>query len=281
MVIFVCYQTYGFYLSGVRKSNAIMIDVRQITKTYNLSKQQKKELQTTANSINAVNNITFNCEPGRVFSLLGPNGAGKTTTLRMMSTILVPTSGSMTIAGHDVEKEPESVRTKTGFLTGSTNLYDRLNPSEIVQYFGRLYGMTEKAIEQRMDALFTQLGIHDFSTKKIGQMSTGMKQKVSIARSMIHDPEVVIFDEPTSGLDVITANSIIDLIKRCKDEGKTVIFSSHIMSEVDLLCDDLAIIAKGDLVFNDSMANFRSQYKDISLTEAFINIVNENSAVSA
>jgi len=281
MVIFVCYQTYGSYLSGVRKSNAIMIDVRQITKTYNLSKQQKKELQTTANSINAVNNITFNCEPGRVFSLLGPNGAGKTTTLRMMSTILVPTSGSMTIAGHDVEKEPESVRTKTGFLTGSTNLYDRLNPSEIVQYFGRLYGMTEKAIEQRMDALFTQLGIHDFSTKKIGQMSTGMKQKVSIARSMIHDPEVVIFDEPTSGLDVITANSIIDLIKRCKDEGKTVIFSSHIMSEVDLLCDDLAIIAKGDLVFNDSMANFRSQYKDISLTEAFINIVNENSAVSA
>jgi len=258
-----------------------MIDVRQITKTYNLSKQQKKELQTTANSINAVNNITFNCEPGRVFSLLGPNGAGKTTTLRMMSTILVPTSGSMTIAGHDVEKEPESVRTKTGFLTGSTNLYDRLNPSEIVQYFGRLYGMSEKAIEQRMDALFTQLGIHDFSTKKIGQMSTGMKQKVSIARSMIHDPEVVIFDEPTSGLDVITANSIIDLIKRCKDEGKTVIFSSHIMSEVDLLCDDLAIIAKGDLVFNDSMANFRSQYKDISLTEAFINIVNENSAVSA
>jgi len=257
-----------------------MIKVQGVTKTYNLSKQQKKELQTTASSINAVNNISFECQPGKVFSLLGPNGAGKTTTLRMMSTILKPTKGTMTIAGHDVVSDPESVRAKIGFLTGSTNLYDRLNPSEIVSYFGKLHGMSATEISQRKDALFTQMDIHEFSTKKIGQMSTGMKQKVSIARSMIHDPEVVIFDEPTSGLDVITANNIIDLIKRCKEEGKTVIFSSHIMSEVDLLCDDLAIIAKGDLVYNDSMANFRSQYKDISLTAAFINIVNQNSTAS-
>lgn len=250
-----------------------MIKVEQVTKTYNLSKQQKKELQTSASSINAVNNISFECQPGRVYSLLGPNGAGKTTTLRMMSTILGPTSGDIKICGHSVKEEAQLVRSKIGFLTGSTNLYDRLNPSEIVEYFGKLHGMNPALLKERKDMLFTQLGIHDFSQKRIGQMSTGMKQKVSIARSMIHDPEVVIFDEPTSGLDVITANSIIDLIRQCKEEGKTVIFSSHIMSEVDLLCDDLAIIAKGDLIYNDTMENFRNENKNTSLTEAFINIV--------
>jgi len=252
-----------------------MIKVLNATKTYKLSKQQKKELQTTAPSINAVNNVSFECQPGRIFSLLGPNGAGKTTTLRMMSTILKPTSGDIEICGHSVTSASQAVRTKTGFLTGSTNLYDRLNPSEIVDYFGNLYKMDSKILAERKDMLFTNLGIHEFSKKRIGQMSTGMKQKVSIARSMIHDPEVVIFDEPTSGLDVITANSIIELIRNCKEQGKTVIFSSHIMSEVDLLCDDLAIINKGELVYNDSMDAFRSQYASTSLTEAFINIVQQ------
>ncbi len=257
-----------------------MISVQNVTKTYQLSKQQKKELHTTASSINAVNNISFECKPGRVFSLLGPNGAGKTTTLRMMSTILKPTSGDISISGYNVNSDPEKVRSKIGFLTGSTNLYDRLFPGEIVDYFAKLHGMDNDKLKQRKDMLFTQLGIHDFSRKKIGQMSTGMKQKVSIARSMIHDPDVVIFDEPTSGLDVITANSIIDLIRRCKEDGKTVIFSSHIMSEVDLLCDDLAIIDKGDLIFNDSMQNFRELNKGISLTEAFINIVSDSSVAN-
>ncbi len=257
-----------------------MISVQKVTKTYQLSKQQKKELQTTASSINAVNNVSFDCQPGRVFSLLGPNGAGKTTTLRMMSTILKPTSGDITISGFNVSSQPEKVRSKIGFLTGSTNLYDRLFPGEIVDYFAKLHGMDDSTLRQRKDMLFTQLGIHEFSKKKIGQMSTGMKQKVSIARSMIHDPDVVIFDEPTSGLDVITANSIIDLIKRCKDDGKTVIFSSHIMSEVDLLCDDLAIINKGDLIYNDSMDKFREANIGISLTEAFINIVSDSNVLA-
>jgi len=253
-----------------------MIQVQNIQKTYNLSKQQKKELQTQASSINAVNNVTFECQPGRVFSLLGPNGAGKTTTLRMMSTILKPTSGDIIIAGESVVNNPQKVRSKIGFLTGSTNLYDRLSPGEVVDYFGQLHRMDKNTLSQRKDQLFTQLGIHDFSKKRIGQMSTGMKQKVSIARSMIHDPEVVIFDEPTSGLDVITANSIIELIKDCKESNKTVIFSSHIMSEVDLLCDDLAIISKGDLVYNNKMENFRTEYAGTSLTEAFIEIVNNH-----
>ena len=257
-----------------------MIKVDQVTKTYKLNKQQKKELQTTATSINAVNQISFECQPGRVFSLLGPNGAGKTTTLRMMSTIIQPTAGDIYIAGKSVTADPSYVRSQIGFLTGSTNLYDRLNPSEVVAYFAKLHGMDQTVLDRRKDQLFTKLGIHEFSKKRIGQMSTGMKQKVSIARSMIHDPSVVIFDEPTSGLDVITANSIIELIRDCKSEGKTVIFSSHIMSEVDLLCDDLAIISKGDLIYSDTMDDFRSRFSGISLTEAFINLVHQNTTQS-
>lgn len=253
-----------------------MINVQNVSKTFKLNKQQKKELQTTASSINAVNGVSFQCTPGRIYSLLGPNGAGKTTTLRMIATILQTTSGDIEVCGHSVNKDPNTVRSKIGFLTGSTNLYDRLSPGEIVEYFAKLHGMEKSNYLERMDKLFTHMGIHEFSKKRIGQMSTGMKQKVSIARSMIHDPDVVIFDEPTSGLDVITANNIIELIRQCKDEGKTVIFSSHIMSEVDLLCDDLAIISKGDLVYQNTMDNFRSEFSDTNLTEAFIRVVDNS-----
>ncbi len=258
-----------------------MIQIQNLSKTFNLTKAQKKELKTNASSVNAVNNISFDCQPGRIFSLLGPNGAGKTTTLRMIATILKPSAGDIQVSGHSVIQAPELVRSKIGFLTGSTKLYDRLSPGEIVDYFGQLHNMDKALIETRKDALFTKLGIHEFSKKRIGQMSTGMKQKVSIARSMIHDPQVVIFDEPTSGLDVITAASIIDLIRECKEANRTVIFSSHIMSEVDLLCDDLAIINKGELVYKSSMDNFRKESAGTSLTEAFINIVSKHNPVAA
>ena len=250
-----------------------MIQLQNVSKQYMLSKQQQKELQTNAASVFAVNNVSFKCMPGRVYSLLGANGAGKTTTLRMIATILKPSEGTIVVGGENVLDHPEKVRQKIGFLTGSTNLYDRLTPGEIVQYFADLHGMDKTLFEQRKDMLFTQLNIHEFSKKKIAQLSTGMKQKVSIARSMIHNPSIVIFDEPTSGLDVITAYNIIELIKQCKAEGKTIIFSSHIMSEVDLLCDDLAIISKGNLIYADTMANFRIQHAHQSLTEAFIDIV--------
>lgn len=250
-----------------------MIAVQNISKQFTLSKKQQKELQTNAASIFSVKEVTFTCDEGRVFSLLGANGAGKTTTLRMIATILKPTNGDIVVAGESVTNNPERVRQKIGFLTGSTHLYDRLTAGEIVQYFADLHGLQKNVFAQRKDELFTQLGIHEFATKKIGQLSTGMKQKVSIARSMIHDPKVVIFDEPTSGLDVITAHSIIELIKQCREQGKTIIFSSHIMSEVDLLCDDLAIINKGQLIYSDTMANFRTQYAHQSLTEAFIQLV--------
>ncbi len=258
-----------------------MIIVENLSKKFQLSKQQRKELVTDAKDITAVDQISFTCQPGRIFSLLGPNGAGKTTTLRMLATILKPTSGTIKVAGHDVVAEEEQVRAKIGFLTGSTGLYQRLTPNELVKYFADLYGVDANSFRQRKEALFTMLDMNDFAKKRIGQLSTGMKQKVSIVRTMIHDPAVVIFDEPTSGLDVVTAENIIKLIRQCKEDGKTVIFSSHIMSEVDLLCDDLAIIHKGKLRYSSTMEAFRNQMQTDSLTKEFIRIVSAEKVGSA
>jgi len=251
-----------------------MIEIQDLTKTFTLNKQQRKKLGTRSGQVKAVDGVSLSCQPGRIFSLLGPNGAGKTTTLRLIATILQPTSGTIKVAGHDISREGRAVRSKIGFLTGTTGLYDRLTPDELVTYFGKLNGMDGPALERRKQDLFHTLEIFSFSNKRIAELSTGMKQKVSIARTMIHDPEVVVFDEPTAGLDVITAEHIIDLIRQCKDDGKTVIFSSHIMSEVDLLCDDLAIIHEGQILYDGTMKSFRDQMVNSSLTQEFIRIVN-------
>lgn len=250
-----------------------MIQLNKLTKSFTTKtgKGFKKETVT----VNAVNKISFECKPGRIFSLLGPNGAGKTTTLRMIAGIINPTSGSAIVDGVDISQGNNEVKKRIGFLTGSTGLYERLNPDETLDFFGKLYKLPEAELKDRKEYLFEKLGINEFRKKRMGQMSTGMKQKVSIARTLIHDPEVLIFDEPTSGLDVITADSIIDLIRESKQNNKTVIFSSHIMSEVDLLCDDLAIINKGSIIYNDSFDNFKKEMKADNLTQEFINRVKE------
>ena len=250
-----------------------MISVQNLNKTFTLTKQQRKELNTDQKTATAVQDLSFSCQPGRVFSLLGPNGAGKTTTLRMIATLIAPTSGQIQINGINALSQPQEARKHIGFLTGSTGLYARLTPIEVIDYYADLYGVEKAAREQRKEELFSLLHMQDFLHKRIGKLSTGMKQKVSICRTMIHDPSVVIFDEPTSGLDVITAENIIKLIRSCKDQGKTVIFSSHIMSEVDLLCDDLAIIHQGTLKYNGTMTDFRSNMQTANLTEEFIRIV--------
>lgn len=256
-----------------------MIEVEQISKTFRLSKQQRNELNTKTSEIKAVNNVSFQCQPGRIFTLLGPNGAGKTTILRMIATILKPAEGSIRVNGFDTVADDGKVRQQIGFLTGTTGLYKRLTPDELVSYFAKLHGIAPAIFKKRKEELFTLLGMHDFVKKRIGQLSTGMKQKVSIARTIIHDPSVVIFDEPTTGLDVITAANIIQLIRQCKQDGKTVIFSSHTMSEVDLLCDDLAIIHKGRLCYASTMEQFRQQMQTESITEEFIRIVNREDGV--
>jgi len=253
-----------------------MIEVSNLNKEFSLNKKQRQELGIKDKSVKVLHDVSFTCRPGRIYSLLGPNGAGKTTTLRIIATILRATSGTVKVSGIDLNENPSAARAKMGFLTGTTGLYERLTPEEMINYFGNLNNMDKKLIEDRKERLFTLLGMHDFANKRIGKLSTGMRQKVNITRTMIHDPEVVVFDEPTTGLDVITAKNIIELIRDCKDQGKTVIFSSHIMSEVDLLCDDLGIIHNGKILFNDSMENFRSQMQTDNLTEEFIHIVSQS-----
>ena len=250
-----------------------MIKVEDLSKKFSLNKEQRKERNTKDHFAFAVKDISFECKPGEIFSLLGPNGAGKTTTLRMLSTVITPTSGSIVIGGVDAISEPQEARRKIGFLTGSTGLYARLNAHELIDYFASLYDVPNPVVRERKKYLFDLLDMNEFANKKIGKLSTGMTQKVSICRTMIHDPEIVIFDEPTSGLDVITAESIIQLIRDCKSQNKTVIFSSHIMGEVDLLCDRLAIIHKGEMKYKGSMESFREQMSEKSITAEFIKTV--------
>ena len=250
-----------------------MIQLNNLTKSF--TTKTGKGLNKKTVTINAVNVVSFECHPGRIFSLLGPNGAGKTTTLRMIAGIINPTSGNAIVDGVDISQGNDEVKKRIGFLTGSTGLYERLNPDETIDFFGKLYRLPQAELKERKEYLFEKLGINEFRKKRMGQMSTGMKQKVSIARTLIHDPEVLIFDEPTSGLDVITADSIIDLIRESKENNKTVIFSSHIMSEVDLLCDDLAIISKGSIIYNDTFENFKKEMKANNLTQEFINRVKQ------
>lgn len=250
-----------------------MINVKNLHKKFLLNKEQKKELQTNDKYALVVDDLSFECRPGEIFSLLGPNGAGKTTTLRMLSTIIKPTEGSIEIGGINAVTYPNEARSKIGFLTGSTGLYARLNAHELIDYFASLYGVNNKDLKERKSYLFDLLDMNDFAYNRIAKLSTGMKQKVSICRTMIHNPEVVVFDEPTSGLDVITAESIIQLIRDCKSQQKTVIFSSHIMGEVDLLCDRLAIIHKGKLKYKGTMSDFRKNMTETSLTGQFIKTV--------
>lgn len=260
-----------------------MITITNLSKSFKLSKQQKKEMGNPqqGDTVHAVNNISLTCKPGRVFTLLGPNGAGKTTTLRMIATILKPTSGNIVVNGFDSVTHGMEVRKNLGFLTGSTGLYDRLTPDETINYFGRLNGMDETTLQRRKKELFGLLGITEFANRRVGKFSTGMKQKVSIVRTIIHDPQVIVFDEPTSGLDVIAAKNIIELIRQCKRDNKTVILSTHIMSEVNMLADDLAIIHRGDLVYNGLFEDFKNNMQESTLEDEFIRIALSHETVTA
>lgn len=221
----------------------------------------------------AVEDVSFDCRPGECFGLLGPNGAGKTTTLRMLSTVLRPTSGQAIVAGHDVTREPDKVRAAIGFMSANTGLYDRMTAYEMVQYFGRLYGEPADVLNERMERIFGWLQMNDFRDIACARLSTGMKQKVSIARTIVHDPPVLIFDEPTSGLDVLVARAVQRTIAALRDEGKTVIFSSHFMHEVEKLCDRIAIIHRGRLQAIGTLAELREEHGEHDLEELFFRLV--------
>jgi len=226
--------------------------------------------------VSALDHVSFDVEPGEIFGLLGPNGAGKTTCLRILSTVLRPTDGRATIAGYDVVTHPAEVRSCIGFMSGNTGVYDRMTAWELVEYYGRLYGMSEERLRARLDELFTTLQMHDFRDTLGAKMSTGMRQKVSIARTIIHDPPVMIFDEPTSGLDVLVARALLKTIASLKDQGKCIIFSTHIMREVEKLCDRVAIIHKGRILAEGSVAELELRYAQHDMEELFFDLISKH-----
>jgi sodium transport system ATP-binding protein len=221
----------------------------------------------------AVADVSFDCQPGAIFGLLGPNGAGKTTTLRMLSTVLKPTGGRAVVAGFDVVDEPEKVRAHIGYMSASTGIYDRMTAWELVEYFGRLYGMQESHLRDRMAAIFGWLQMDDFRDVLGSKMSTGMRQKVSIARTIVHDPPVLIFDEPTSGLDVLVARAVLTKIAELRDRGKTILFSTHAMHEVEKLCARVAIIHKGRVQAQGTLRDLLDESGQPDLEELFFALV--------
>ncbi len=208
----------------------------------------KSFLDLKRGRVHALQRVSFEVRPGEIFGLLGPNGAGKTTCLRMLSTVLRPTEGDAEVAGYSVTRQPEEVRKRIGFMSGNTGIYDRMTAWEMVEHFGRLYGMPENRLQGRLTELFATLQMGEIKDMLGSKMSTGMKQKVSIARTIIHDPPVMIFDEPTSGLDVLVARKLLLTIASLRSQGKCIIFSTHIMREVEKLCDRIAIIHKGRIL---------------------------------
>lgn len=241
-----------------------MIETRGLSKVF---------LDKKRGAIRAVDKVSFTCKAGQIYGLLGANGAGKTTTLRMLATILEPTDGTALVCGHDIVEQPEEVRKNVGFLSTATALYPRLTSQEMVEYFGRLNGLDEETLQKRRDDIFQRLDMNSFRDMRCDKLSTGMKQKTSIARTLIHDPQVMIFDEPTSGLDVMTARTIIAFIRECRERGKTVIFSTHVMSEVEKLCDVVGIIHSGKLLAEGSLQELRDRYRQHDLEEIFVEIV--------
>jgi sodium transport system ATP-binding protein len=225
--------------------------------------------------VRAVDHVSFCCRPGEIFGLLGANGAGKTTTLRILATILTPSEGTAVVAGYDVKKDPQKVRTSVGFLSTATALYGRLSAQEMVEYFGRLHGLDEPTLRQRINAIFERLEMNDFRDRRCDKLSNGMKQKVSIARTLVHDPSVMIFDEPTVGLDVMAARTIVGFIRECRDRGKTVIFSTHVMREVEKLCDRIGIIHDGRLLAEGTLADLRQRFGKQDLEDIFVEVVEQ------
>ncbi len=222
----------------------------------------------------AVDDVSFEARDGEIVCLLGVNGAGKTTTMRILSTVFKPSSGTANIQGWDICKNPEKVRENLGFLSGDTGLYNRLRVHEFIRYFGRLYTMEDKVINSRMEEMAELLDMHDFMDKKIEFLSTGMKQKVSIVRSIIHDPPVMIFDEPTSGLDILTARNIVAFIRSCKERGKCVLFSTHIMREAERLADRVVMIHKGKILADGTLDELRAETNQSDLDDIFVHFVN-------
>jgi sodium transport system ATP-binding protein len=220
----------------------------------------------------AVDDVSFAVAPGEVFGLLGPNGAGKTTTLRLLATLLRADGGRATIAGHDVQREPEAVRRAIGVVNGGMGLYDRLTGREVLGYFGRLYGLAKPTIAERIERLDALLDLRGVLDKRTGAYSTGMKQKIVIARAVLHDPPVLFFDEATSGLDVMARRAVLDFCRAYPGEERAVVYSTHVMGEVEELCDRVGILFRGRMVADDTVAGLKADADAPDLERAFFEL---------
>ena len=244
--------------------NATTIKAERLTKLF---------FDESRGEVRAVDGIEFSCQEGEIFGLLGANGAGKTTTLRMIATILEPTAGTASIMGYDVSAEPEKVRQSLGFYSASTALYPRLTARETIEFFARINGYPASRVHGRVEEVVERFGIRDYADVRVDKLSSGMKQKVSIARTVAHAPPVLVFDEPTVGLDVINALEMQQMIGEFRDEGKTIIFSTHIMSEAERLCDRIGIIHEGKLLACDTLDSLREATGHRYLEDIFVELV--------
>lgn len=249
-----------------------ILKVEGLGKTFTLSKKQQKLEKTKDKKRIAVNDLTFTAYKGEVFGLLGPNGAGKTTTLRMLATLIKPDQGDALIDGSSVIREPEQVRSKIGFLTSELKLEQFFTPNYLYDFFSGLYGVEPEVRDERKRKMFDRFGISEFAEVKVGNLSTGMKQKVSLVISLVHDPQIIIFDEPTNGLDVITAKVVTDFLLELKKDGKSIIVSTHIFSLIEKICDRVGIIIQGKMTVCDDLKSITGEK---TLEERFFEIYEE------
>ena len=245
------------------------LSAQGLRKTFRLNAKQRREQKDGAKSIVAVDDVSLSLRAGEIYGLLGPNGAGKTTTLRMMATLIKPEAGTILADGKDIAKDLTDYRKRIGFLTSELKLDDFFSPDYTFSYMGRLYGMTEEKIRERKELLFRQFGIMDFKDTKIHDLSTGMKQKASLAVSLAHDPEIVIFDEPTNGLDIVASKEVEDYLLNLKAQGKIILVSTHIFSLVEKLCDRVGIIIRGRMVLENALQDIT---REKSLEDVFFDL---------
>ena len=243
-----------------------MIHVRNLTKHYSDLRRGR---------FVALAGINFDAVPGQIYGLLGPNGAGKTTALRILSTVLRPTDGTATVNGYDVVTQAPLVRRQIGFVSANTGIYDRMTAFEMVEYFGRLNGLEPDRLAERIEAVFDRLKMNDIRDLLCSKMSTGMRQKVSIARAIVHDPPVVIFDEPTNGLDVLVARALLETVIELRDHLKCIVFSTHIMREAEKLCDRIAIVHHGRILAEGSLRQLQDKYAEKDLEELFFRLISD------
>ena len=240
-----------------------------------------KQFKTKTGTVKAVDGVSFSAQDGEITGLLGPNGAGKTTTLRMLYTLMTPDSGSVCIDGLDIARDAEAVRRRLGVLPDARGVYKRLSARENIAYFGRLHGMSEAAIEQRTAALAQALGMDDVIDRQTEGFSQGQRTKTAIARALVHDPKNVILDEPTNGLDVMTTRAMRDFLRQLRSEGRCVIFSSHIMQEVAVLCDRIVVIARGKVVAQGTAEELVAKTGAANLEDAFVRSIGSEEGLQA